>query len=302
MGRIFGTNGVRGVANRELTTDLVTRLAATCGHVLGRNIAVGRDGRTTSPLFRDAAVSGLLSIGCIVHDLSILPTPALQYAVKNLCLDGGLMITASHNPPEFNGVKVVAADGVEVPRSLEDKIEEIYFAGGPNAAPWDHVGEVRQREALRLYIEAVVSRVDANLINGKRFKVAIDPGNGVGTLVGPSIAQRLGCTVYTINAELDGRFPGRESEPRPDNLGDLRELVKATGADMGVAFDGDADRSIFLDEYGNVLWGDRSFALVAKDYMAKHPGAKVVTSVSSSNAIVDVVEGASGSIHWTPCW
>ena len=299
MGRLFGTNGVRGVANKELTIELVTRLAASCGHVLGKDIALGRDGRVTSPLFRDAAASGLLSVGCNVHDLGTLPTPSLQYAVKHLGLDGGLMITASHNPPEFNGVKVMAADGVEIPRSVEDEIEGIYFAGGPKAAEWDRVGEVRHREVLNLYVDAVVSKVDAALIKGKHFKVALDPGNGVGTLVAPTVAQRLGCQVYTVNAELDGRFPGRLSAPRPDNLGDLRELVKATGADIGVAFDGDADRSIFLDEKGEVLWGDRSFALVASYYMGKHPGAKVATAVSSSNAIVEVVEAAGGSIHWT---
>jgi phosphomannomutase/phosphoglucomutase len=299
MGRLFGTNGVRGVANKELTPELVTRLTASCGHVLGRDIALGRDGRVTSPLFRDAAACGLLSVGCNVHDLGVLPTPALQYAVKHLGLDGGLMITASHNPPEFNGVKVMAADGVEIPRRVEDKIEAIHFAGGPKAADWDKVGDVRQREALTLYIDAVVSKVDAKRIGVRKFKVAIDPGNGVGTLVAPIVAQRLGCSVYTVNAELDGRFPGRQSEPRPDNLGDLKNLVKATGADIGVAFDGDADRSIFLDERGEVLWGDRSFALVASSYMAKHPGARVATAVSSSNAIVEVVEAAGGSIHWT---
>ncbi len=299
MGRLFGTNGVRGVANKELTPELVTRLAASCGHKLGKSIALGRDGRVTSPLFRDAAASGLLSVGCNVLDLGILPTPTLQYTVKHLSLDGGLMITASHNPPEFNGVKVMARDGVEIPRKLEDEIEAIYFAGGPKAAEWDCVGEVKSRETLGLYVDAVVSKVDVKLISGKKFKVALDPGNGVGTLVAPVIAQRLGCAVYTINAELDGRFPGRQSEPRPDNLGDLRELVKATGADMGVAFDGDADRSIFLDERSEVLWGDRSFALTADYYMAKHHGARVATAVSSSNAIIDVVEGAGGSIHWT---
>jgi phosphomannomutase/phosphoglucomutase len=299
MGRLFGTNGVRGVANKELTPELVIRLAASCGHILGKNIALGRDGRVTSPLFRDAAASGLLSVGCNVHDLGVLPTPTLQYAIKHLGLDGGLIITASHNPPEFNGVKVMAADGVEIPRRVEDEIEGVYFAGGPKAAEWDRVGEIRHREALDLYIDAVVSKVDAAVIRGKGLKVALDPGNGVGTLVAPIVAQRLGCQVYTVNAELDGRFPGRQSEPRPDNLGDLRELVKATGADIGVAFDGDADRSIFLDERGEVLWGDRSFALVARDYMGKHPGARVATAVSSSNAIVEVVEAAGGSIHWT---
>ncbi len=299
MGKLFGTNGVRGVANTELTVELVTRLAASCGSILGRDIAVGRDGRATSPMFRDAAVSGLLSVGCDVHDLGVLPTPALQYAVKHLRLDGGLMITASHNPPQFNGVKVMAADGVELPRGVEDRVEDLLFAGGPKAAPWDRVGEVRHREAIPLYIDAVLSHVDAAKIRKSAFKVAIDPGNGTGVLTAPTVAQRLGCSVYTVNAELDGRFPGRESEPRPDNLGALRELVKATGADMGVAFDGDADRSMFLDERGEVLWGDRSFALVAADFMAKHRGARVVTPVSSSRAITDVVEAAGGSVMLT---
>jgi phosphomannomutase/phosphoglucomutase len=299
VGRLFGTNGVRGVANKELTLELVIRLAASCGHILGKDIALGRDGRVTSPMFGDAAASGLMSVGCNVHDLGVLPTPALQYAVKHLGLDGGLMITASHNPPEFNGVKVMAADGVEIPRSVEDEIEGIYFSGGPKLTEWDQVGILRQKEAISLYIDAILSKSEVEAIKGKKLKVAIDPGNGVGTLVAPTIAQRLGCEVYTVNAELDGRFPGRESEPRPDNLGALRELVKATSADMGIAFDGDADRSIFLNELGEPLWGDRSFALVARYYMARHKGARVVTPVSSSNAIVDVVEAAGGTIYWT---
>jgi len=299
VGRLFGTNGVRGVANKELTLELVIRLAASCGHILGKDIALGRDGRVTSPMFGDAAASGLMSVGCNVHDLGVLPTPALQYAVKHLGLDGGLMITASHNPPEFNGVKVMAADGVEIPRSVEDEIEGIYFSGGPKLTEWDQVGILRQKEAISLYIDAILSKSEVEAIKRKKLKVAIDPGNGVGTLVAPTIAQRLGCEVYTVNAELDGRFPGRESEPRPDNLGALRELVKATSADMGIAFDGDADRSIFLNELGEPLWGDRSFALVARYYMARHKGARVVTPVSSSNAIVDVVEAAGGTIYWT---
>jgi len=299
MGKLFGTNGVRGVANADLTVELVIRLAASCGSILGRTIAVGRDGRATSPMFRDAVVSGLLSVGCNVHDLGVLPTPALQYAVKHLKLDGGLMITASHNPPQFNGVKVMAADGVELPRSIEERVEELLFAGGPKAVPWDCVGDVEHREAIPLYIDAVLSQVDVVKIRRSAFRVAIDPGNGTGVLTAPTVAQRLGCSVYTVNTELDGRFPGRESEPRPDNLGALRELVKATSADMGVAFDGDADRSMFLDERGEILWGDRSFALVAADFMAKHKGARVVTPVSSSRAITDVVEAAGGSVLLT---
>jgi len=299
VGQLFGTNGVRGVVNQEITVDMVTRLAASIGNTLGKEIALGRDGRLSSPMFRDAAVSGLLSVGCNVHDFGLLPTPALQYCLKNLNLDGGLMITASHNPPQFNGVKVVARDGVEIPRSLEDQIEGIYFGKGPKLASWDNVGKIYSRDVIETYINKVISLVNAEKIREKHFKVALDLGNGAASVAAPYIAQRLGCEVYTINAEIDGRFPGRESEPRPDNLGNLQLLVKSTKSDLGIAFDGDADRSIFLDEKGEVLYGDRSFALTAKDYLKRYPGSKVVTSVSSSNAIVDVVEKEGGIIHWT---
>jgi phosphomannomutase/phosphoglucomutase len=299
LGRLFGSNGVRGVANKDFTVDLVTRLSAACGSILGRGIAVGRDFRITSPMFRDVAVSSLLSIGCIVHDFGVLPTPALQYSIKHLKLDGGLMITASHNPPQYNGMKVMASDGVELPRSVEERVEELTLSGRTEATAWDRIGEVRHLDVLPIYIDAILSQVDVAGIIKSGFKVAIDPGNGTGTLVAPTIVQRLGCRVYSVNSEPDGNFPGRESEPRPDNLDSLRDLVRATGSDMGVAFDGDADRSLFLDEHGDVLWGDRTITLIAKEYMARHRGARVVTPVSSSRAITDVVQAGGGSILLT---
>jgi len=300
VGRLFGTNGVRGVVNAELTVEMVTRLAASAAEVLGEELAIGRDGRTTSPMLRDAAVAGLLSQGCTVHDLGVLPTPALQYAVKTLRLDGGIMVTASHNPPEFNGVKTVAADGVETSRETEDRIEETYFAGGPEPAPWDRVGKVIEGDALGLYMDAVVKQVDSSVVKAAQLSIAIDPGSGVAALTAPEIAQRLGCRVFTINAEIDGTFPGRNSEPRPDNLSGLSELVRASGVDLGIAFDGDGDRSIFADERGAVYYGDRSLALLAKAYVETHPGAEIVTSVSSSRAVQDVVEAAGGRVIWTP--
>ncbi len=299
MGRLFGTNGVRGVANRELTVEKVTRLAASAGSLLGRDVALGRDGRTSSPMFRDAAVAGLLSVGCEVQDLGVLPTPALQYTVKSAMLDGGVMITASHNPPEFNGVKVVAPDGVEVPRSMEGEIEGLFFGGGPEPRPWDGVGSVSFLDVLDAYTEAVSSHVDGDLIRGAGLGVALDPGNGVGVLTAPVVARGLGCSVYTLNAEIDGRFPGRDSEPRPDNLGGLSDLVVASGADLGVAFDGDGDRSMFVDETGEVQWGDRAVALVAREFVARNPGARVATSVSSSRVIEDVVREGGGELVWT---
>jgi len=296
MGRLFGTNGVRGVANKELTVEMIARLAATVGAFLGREIAIGRDGRTTSPMFRDAAISGLLSVGCNVHDTGMLPTPAIQHAVKHNGLDGGIMITASHNPPEFNGIKVIASDGVEIPREHEAEIEETYFGEGPEPSPWDTIGSIRTIQALEAYNEAVKSHVDAAAIREAGLKIAIDPGNGVAALTAPEIARDLGCNVYTVNINVNGRFPGRDSEPRPDNLDGLKRLVRASGADLGIAFDGDGDRSMFVDEKGEVQWGDRSVALLAKDFMAKNPGERVVSAVNSSKVLDDVVTAAGGSV------
>lgn len=299
MGRLFGTNGVRGIVNQDFTIEKASLLAASAASILGGKIAVGRDGRTSSPMFRDAVVSALTSVGCRVIDLGVLPTPALQYAVKHLGLDGGLMVTASHNPPEFNGVKVMAADGVEVPRGVEAEIEDVYFKGGPELVAWDEIGCVVEKDALDVYIEAVSSHVDVDAIRKAGLKIALDPGNGVASHVAPILAQKLGCGVFTINAEVDGRFPGRGSEPTPDNLDGLRELVLASGADLGLAFDGDGDRALFVDEEGEVYWGDRSFALVAREFMRMNPGSTVATPVSSSTVIEDVVEAGGGRVHWT---
>ena len=298
MGRLFGTNGVRGVVNKDLTMEMVQALAASAGSVLGSQLAVGRDGRVTSPMVRDAAVSGLLSVGCSVHDMGVLPTPTLQYMVKRLGLDGGVMVTASHNPPQFNGLKVMAADGVEVSRATENRIEELYFKGGPEPAPWNMVGSVREVEATEAYIEAVVSRVDRKLISSSGLKVALDTGNGVSCLVSPRVASRLGAGVYTVNAELDGSFPGRGSEPTPENLDALKDLIGATGADMGIGLDGDGDRSIIMDEKGEAVWGDKSLSLIADWYLGRHPGETVVTSISTSKGLEDVVNRHGGRVHW----
>ena len=153
MGKLFGTNGVRGVINQELTIEILCLVAKSSAHFLGKKIAAGRDARTSSPMIRDALVSALMSIGCDVYDMGVVPTPCLQYMTKKIGLDGGLMITASHNPPEFNGVKVIAADGVEIPRDLEVKVEELYERGGPQLSDWDQIGRIREIEVIDEYID-----------------------------------------------------------------------------------------------------------------------------------------------------
>ena len=143
MGKLFGTNGVRGKINKDLSLETLALIAKSSAYFLGEKLAVGRDSRTTSPMIRDNVVSAVVSIGCNVYDMGVLPTPCLQYMTNKLGLDGGIMITASHNPPEFNGVKVIASDGVEVPRVLEDKIEELYDRGGPPLSEWDKIGRIK---------------------------------------------------------------------------------------------------------------------------------------------------------------
>ena len=299
MGKLFGTNGVRGVVNRDFTLQLVQGISGSAGSILGKDLAIGMDGRTSSPMVRDAATSALLSIGCNVHDMGLVPTPTLQYMIKVLGLDGGLMITASHNPPEFNGIKVMASDGVEVSRDTENQIEDLYFKGGPDLVSWDQVGTVNQIDVIEPYLKAVTKHVDCNIIKQAGLTVALDLGDGVSTLTAPILASMLGCKVYTLNTEIDGMFPGRGSEPRVDNLNGLKELMKATNADLGIGFDGDGDRSIIMDETGECVWGDMSLGLVAREFLQNNPGETLVTPVSSSRLLEEVVSAEGGNILWT---
>jgi phosphomannomutase/phosphoglucomutase len=297
--KLFGSNGVRGVANEDFTIELASSLAASAGSLLGKEIGVGRDGRTTSPMFRDVIVSALLSIGCNVHDFGLITTPGLQYMVREKELDGGVMVTASHNAPEFNGVKMIYNDGVEIPKPLEVEIEKLVAKGGPPTCAWNEVGSVHYHEYIDEYTDAVISHVDVEAIRKAGLSVALDLGNGVAVITAPVVASKLGCKVYNINTEIDGSFPGRGSEPTPDNLVDLKELIKATGSDLGIGYDGDGDRSIIIDENANAVWGDKTLSLVAQEFMKTRPGETLVTAISSSPSIEGVVAKYGGKVHWT---
>jgi phosphomannomutase/phosphoglucomutase len=299
MAKYFGSNGIRGVANKDLTLELVSTIATSAGSLLGKKIAIGRDGRTTSPMFRDAAVSALLSIGCDVHDFGVTTTPALQYMISRSDLEGGLMITASHNPPEFNGVKIMYHDGVEIPKSLETQIEILIDKGGPEPCRWDKVGQVSYHDYIEEYTDAVTKIVDSEAIKKKGYRVALDLGNGAAVKTAPLLARKLGCSVYTVNTEIDGSFPGRGSEPTPENLVDLKELIKATSSDIGIGYDGDGDRSIIIDENAEAVWGDKTLSLVAQEYLKEHPGETIVTAISSSPSLEKVVADYGAKVYWT---
>ncbi len=288
--KLFGTNGVRFVPGVERSLDFVIKLTESIGTYLGEgDVLVGRDGRLSGQAMSLAAVSGLMSSGRNVAEAGVVPTPALQYAVRALGYRGGVMVTASHNPPQYNGIKVVGADGVEIPRLDEQKIEKIFHDGSMNKANWRGVGVSRpEPSAIRLYLQGIMSKVDRKLIAGRKFSMVVDPGNGAQSLAAPFLLESLGCKVITINSILDGSFPARGPEPTPEKLTDLSAAVRAVGADLGVAYDGDGDRSIFCDEMGRVYWGDVSGALLADYLLERTRDATIVTPVSSSQ-IVELV-------------
>jgi phosphomannomutase/phosphoglucomutase len=299
--KLFGTNGIRGLVNVELTPEMAIKVSCAIGTFFGRkNLLVGHDARTSGGMLAKAVISGLTATGCNVFFAGMAPTPALQFAVKNHKMDGGVIITASHNPPEYNGIKVIWSDGIETSHEQEVEIENIYFDNKIVFAEWDNLGTVQEQPAINNeYVEAIKKHVNPDKIAQKHFHVVMDAANSVGALTGPQLLRELGCNVTSINANIDGTFPGRMPEPRPENLTDLSATVKAVGADVGVAFDGDADRSIFADENGTIYWGDKTFAIVIKQFLIKNLGAKIVTPVSSSTLIKDTVEAYKGELIWT---
>ena len=299
--KLFGTNGIRGLVNVELTPEMAIKVGCAIGTFFGRkNLLLGYDARTSGSMLAKAVISGLNATGCHVFFAGMAPTPSLQFAVKNHKMDGGVIVTASHNPPEYNGIKVIWSDGIETSHEQEVEIENIYFDNKIVFAEWDKLGTVQDLPGINdEYVQAIKGHVNLQKIAKKHFHVVVDAANSVGGLTGPQLVRELGCKVTSINANIDGTFPGRMPEPRPENLGDLSATVKALGADMGVAFDGDADRSIFADKEGTIYWGDKTFAIVIKQFLAKNPSAIIVTPVSSSTLIKDTVEACKGQLIWT---
>ncbi|HOB17490.1 MAG TPA: phosphoglucosamine mutase [Candidatus Methanoculleus thermohydrogenotrophicum] len=298
--RMFGTNGVRGVVGEMMTPALVLKIGAALGSMRKGTIAVGRDTRTSGEALVHALKAGLLMTGCDVVDMGILPTPALQYIIKiDDRFAGGAMITASHNPPEYNGVKVIEADGTEMADDEIIRLEDRFFASEFDVVAWDGVGtEIAAPARLAEYIDAVVRYFPAGI--GEGMTVVIDPGSGPAALTTPAILERMGCRVHTINARLDGTFPGRMPEPTPEGLQPLSEMVIATGADFGVAHDGDADRAVFVDNRGRYIEENYEFGLIEDYICSRNRGGIVVTPVATSRLIQDIARKHGCTVDYTP--
>jgi phosphomannomutase/phosphoglucomutase len=295
MRRLFGTFGVRGISNVELTPKLAFELGlALATHLRGRGeVALGHDNRTSSEMLENAVIAGLTSGGCDVVSIGLVPTPVLSFAIKHFRCAAGVMITASHNPPQYNGIKLWGSDGAGMNRGQEIKIEKIIYKKVWKRAHWQNIGRVRKEDAVAPYVEAILSKTRRVR---RELKVVVDCANAAGSVVTPRLLRELGCQVISLNCQLDGTFPGRVPEPSPQNLGELMKTVVACEADFGIAHDGDADRTLVVDERGQLLTGDRVFALATLHHLRNKKRPKVVTTVATSMVLDDVAERLGGKV------
>ena len=267
MARLFGTDGVRGVANTQLTCDLAFKLGQAAVAFQGTTILIGKDTRLSGDMLESSVAAGIMSMGGTALLAGIIPTPAIALLVRELHCDGGIVISASHNPPEYNGIKLFDGQGFKLPDAVEDEIEAFVARGGAAAdelPAGDAVGvALPVEDACELYVAHAVSTVADEGIDFAGLKVALDVGHGASCMTSPEALRRLGAEVAVINEEFDGtdinvRCGSTHLEP-------LRELVAATGADVGIAHDGDADRVMLVDAEGNEIDGDVVEAVCALD-------------------------------------
>ncbi|MHA1959672.1 MAG: phosphoglucosamine mutase [Candidatus Thorarchaeota archaeon] len=302
MTGLFGTTGVRKIYGTEFTLDMAMKLGKALGsHVREGTVLVARDARTTGKMVADAFSAGVMSTGVSVKRAGIIPTPTLAFMTRHGGFASGVMVTASHNPPEYTGLKFWSSDSTGYTSEEESKIAEFYFSENFKSAAWDGLGETSEIDnAAEQHMRAIISECDIDLIKSGEFKVVVDPGNGAACVLTPYLMRRIGCGVITINGQLDGHFPGRKSEPEEESLGDLIRAIQQTGANLGIAHDGDSDRVVFVTETGEVIRGDRVIALLASEMLEGSENKIVVTTVDSSKALDDTVKNLGGMTMRTP--
>ncbi len=299
---IFGTSGIRRVFINYSESDVMFTPAmslevglALGTYINGGDVVIGRDIRTSAPPIEHALISGLVSCGCNVKRVGIVTTPTLAMSLKILRADAGVMITASHNTPEYIGLKFWNISGMGFTPEQEEEIERIYNAKSFLKIKWDEIGTVSEVNDINdVHILDITHRV---MFDGSKLHVIVDPGNGSSCDIVPKMLSNYNINVTTLNCQMDGSFPGRLSEPSKENLKQISNFLKISEqADLGIALDGDADRVIFLDENGEIVDPIRLLALMAKDYLERYKGSKVkkemmkvVTPINSSSLIEDVL-------------
>ncbi len=288
---IFRQYDVRGIVGRDLTTGVVEQLGKGYGtYVLrhgGSKVSVGYDARLSSPGFCDTLTEGMLSTGLDVVRVGLVPTPVLYYSLFHLDVGGGVVITGSHNPPEYNGFKLAVGRatiyGEEI-QAVRRIIESGDFATGR--------GRLTEQDVIPGYLQTVKEHIGPF---ERRLKVVVDAGNGTGGMFGPELIRDLGAEVVELYCEVDGRFPNHHPDPTvPKYLTDLIAKVREEEADLGIAWDGDADRIGVIDDLGNIIWGDQLMILFSREVLASRPGASIIFEVKCSQALPQEIEKAGG--------
>ncbi|HZU69403.1 MAG TPA: phosphomannomutase/phosphoglucomutase [Ktedonobacteraceae bacterium] len=290
---IFGAYDVRGIYGQDMNEEVAYRIARAAAQYLQvPAIAVGRDMRLSSPQLAAAITQGIIDQGIDAIDLGMTTTDELYFAVGNFNYPAGIMITASHNPPEYNGMKLCRAQAapISMATGLSD-IRDLAMHG--NFAEPEHKGRVIQRDVLDDYVKHALSFIDVSKI--KPLKVAIDAGNGMAGMVIPRVFQYLPCTLIPLYFELDGSFPNHPASPiEPQNMVDLQRKVRETSADLGAAFDGDADRMFLVDEHGNLVDSSMVTAIVSESLLHKHPGASILYNLIVSKSVPELITRLGG--------
>lgn len=284
-GKLFGTSGIRGKIGTEVTCELALNVGKALAFYLGNSgtVVLGYDTRTTNKMLDEAITAGLLESGVDVIKIGMVPTPLVGYAAEKLDADAGIMLTASHNPSQYNGIKLWNKNGMAYTSKQEAEIERIYFDRDYVSVSWDKVGKLSYNEEIKgQYIDDLVNMVDIR----KGLKVVIDCASGAGSEISPLVFRKAGCEVTTLNSQPDGFFPGRNPEPNADNLETLMKTVVAIGADLGIAHDGDADRMITVDETGQISPFDSLLALMSKEFEGD-----IVTTVDAGLCMDESVNG-----------
>jgi phosphomannomutase/phosphoglucomutase len=287
---IFRAYDIRGIFGEDLTEEVATRIGAAFAKFIdGKSVVVGRDARISGGKLRDALISGLVS-RCNVTDVGMIPTPLLYFAASRLKKDAGIMVTASHNPPQWNGFKAFWGQKGSIYGKDMQTIRDY-----AKAVDLKKLGEKRGKtDSYESIIGEYQDFVQSKIQLGRKLKVVADTANGACGLVAPALFERIGCDILTLNKEPDGTFPAHLPVPKEETLGELMKEVVQQKADFGVGYDGDGDRAVFIDEKGKLIPGDLTLLIFAKDALQKHPGGKVIYEVSCSMAVEEYVKKLGG--------
>jgi phosphomannomutase/phosphoglucomutase len=293
---IFRQYDIRGIVDRDLTPDTVFALGRGMGAYFHghqkKRVALGFDCRLSSPEFSQILGEGLQTAGCDVIDLGTIPTPLLYFSIFHKKLEAGVMITGSHNPPEYNGFKMMLGEDPIFGEEIQNILAIIQRG--------DYINGTQGSRTKMDIVPEYINFVTENIVLDKKLRVVVDAGNGTGGVVAVPIFQKLGCQVIPMFCEMDGHFPNHHPDPTlPEALEDLIRKVSETGSDLGIAYDGDADRIGVIDDLGQIIWGDQLMILFSREILAKNPGAPIISEVKASRLLYEEIEKLGGRpIMW----